>query len=66
LNLFNRFSGVWRPKSGAELAERFDQIEKEGLEKNDYFAMVIGGFIAFWPILAAVLIAAGLLLLLFR
>jgi len=63
MGIFNRLPPQ---KTEAELNERYDAIEREGLEKNDLPAMILAGFIAFAPIIIAIIAAMALLLWIFR
>ena len=43
-----------REKSEAELEEHYDKIDQMDLDKGDFFAMVVGAFMALWPVLLIV------------
>ena len=66
MSSLHKLKDLYRPKTGRELDERYGEMEKLGLERRDMAAMIIGGFMAFAPILIAVAVCAGALLLVFR
>lgn len=68
--LFSGKNSKWtrRRKEQDEKFRRFqEEIQEFPLEKNDYLAMVLGAFLALWPVLAIVAaIIFGTVLLFFR
>ena len=53
-------------KSKEELDKHYSEVEKAGLEKGDFLAMVIAAFITFFPVLiVAMVIFFGLMWLFF-
>ena len=52
-------------KTRDELERHYDELEGVGLEKGDFFAMVVAAFITFFPVLiVAMAVFFGLLWLL--
>ena len=55
-----------KEKSEAELEEHYDRIDQMDLDKGDFFAMVVGAFMALWPVLLIVAIIVLIPMLFFR
>jgi len=67
MSLFDRYRDrLPGRKSKEELSKHYEEVEKAGLEKGDFLAMVIAAFITFFPVLiVAMVIFFGLMWLLF-
>ena len=55
-----------KEKSEAELEAHYDRIDQMDLDKGDFFAMVVGAFMALWPVLLIVAIIVLIPMLFFR
>ena len=53
-------------KTREELDAHYERMEKLELEKGDFLAMVLGAFMAFWPLLLILAAIFLIPLLLFR
>ena len=63
MSLFTRWRSLPREKSKEELDEHYKRMD---VEKGDMFAMILGGFLAFAPILLGVAVLFALVLFVLR
>lgn len=55
-----------KEKSEEELEAHYDRMDQMDLEKGDFFAMVLGAFMALWPVLLIVAVIFLIPMLIFR
>ena len=55
-----------KEKTEEELDEHYDRMEQMDLEKGDFFAMIVGAFMALWPVLLIVAAIVLIPMLIFR
>ena len=55
-----------KEKTEKELNEHYDRMEEMELGKGEYFAMIIGAWMALWPVLLIVAIIVLIPMLFFR
>lgn len=55
-----------KEKTEEELNEHYDRMEEMDLDKGEYFAMIIGAWMALWPVLLIVAIIVLIPMLFFR
>ena len=53
-------------KTEEELNEHYDRMEQMELDKGEYFAMLVGAWMALWPVLLIVAIIVLVPMLFFR
>lgn len=55
-----------KEKTEEELNEHYDRMEQMELDKGEYFAMLVGAWMALWPVLLIVAIIVLVPMLFFR
>ena len=66
MSFFKRWRELPKDKTKEELDAHFDRMEEMELGKGEYFAMIVGAWMALWPVLLIVAIIVLIPMLFFR